>query len=103
MGIGISIAVVSIALCVGLIVELRRRGKQESLSVRPVIMSREAQAQKAFVQGNTCLFNGEVAEAIAFFQRALDLDPNHPHAAKRLREAEQRQAEEPNELVRIAS
>jgi len=48
-------------------------------------------AFEAFTHGNTCLAEGKFAEAIAAFQRALELDPKRLHVADRLAEAERRQ------------
>jgi cytochrome c-type biogenesis protein CcmH/NrfG len=57
-------------------------------------------AHKAFVHGNTCLMEEKFTEAIAAFHQARELDPNHPHVAGRLVEAErQQQAASPMALA----
>lgn len=43
------------------------------------------------MHGNTCLAEGKFADAITAFQRARELDPQRPHVAARLAEAEWRQ------------
>lgn len=103
MGIGVSIAVVVIAVGTGLIIWRMQSKKVITGSTPPKVRSPEVLAHKAFVHGNTCLMEGEFAEAIASFQQALTLNPNHPHAANRLAEAEQRQAERANKTIRPAS
>jgi cytochrome c-type biogenesis protein CcmH/NrfG len=48
-------------------------------------------AHKAFMHGNSCVAEGDFAEAIAAFRQARELDPTHPHVAARLADAERRQ------------
>ena len=89
MTIGMSIAIVIIAGFAGWMAWQRRHRK---MVVTPKLVDATAPeflAHRAFIRGNTCLFSGDVEEAIAAFQQACELDPHHPHAAKRLAEAEQ--------------
>ena len=84
MGSVVVIMVVIVA-CAGWMVWRRRLREQAataavSLEGRP----RENVALKAFTHGNTCLAEGQCAEATAAFQQALALDPKHPHVAGRL-------------------
>lgn len=103
MGIGMSIAIVVIAVCTGLMIWRMRCKKVMIESTPPKDSSPVALAHKAFLNGNTCLVKGELAEAIASFQQALALNPHHPHAANRLAEAEKRQAERAKKATRSAS
>ena len=92
MTIGIGIAIVIVAGFAGWMVWQRRRGKMATAPTSTNEIAPETLAHWAFIHGNTCLFKGEVEDAIDAFQRALELNPEHPHAAKRLAEAEQYQA-----------
>ena len=103
MGMGMGIAIVVIAVCTGLMIWRMRCKKAIIGSAPPENRSPVALAHKAFLNGNTCLVKGEFAAAIASFQQALALNPNHPHAANRLAEAEKRQAERANKATRSAS
>ncbi len=90
MILGLYIVLVIIAVYAGWTVWQSRRGKTPAAAISTESIAPEVLAQQTFIRGNTHLFNGEVEEAIAAFQRALELNPHHPHAAKRLAEAEQR-------------
>jgi hypothetical protein len=48
-------------------------------------------AHKAFVHGNTCLMERKFDEALAAFNQARKLDPQHPHIDSRLAEVERQQ------------
>ena len=103
MTMGISIAIVIISGFAGWMVWQKRRGKMAVVPTSTDEIAPEDLAQRAFTRGNTCLFSGEVEEAIAAFQRALELNPHHPHAAKRLAEAEHRRTMQAKEATTVAA
>jgi predicted negative regulator of RcsB-dependent stress response len=57
----------------------------------PAGASRETLAFEAFTRGNSCLAEGKLADALAAFERARELDPKRPHVADRLAEVARRQ------------
>lgn len=89
MVIVISLVIAMIATWAGWKVWQSLFKKAAIASIPTEAVAPEVSAHQAFIRGNAYLFNGEVDEAIGAFQRALELDPQHPHAAKRLAEAEQ--------------
>ena len=81
-----------IGLGIGGMIWMRRRYWQAYATPdSPVVIPRETLALHAFAHGNTCLAAGQFAEAIAAFQQARELKPEHPHVAGRLAEVERRQ------------
>jgi tetratricopeptide (TPR) repeat protein len=86
------VVVVTIIMSAGWIV-WRRRGRWQAPTDqrRPAGVPTETLGFEAFAHGNTCLAAGKFTEAIAAFQRALELDPKRPHVANRIAEAERRQ------------
>ena len=87
---GSMVVMMFIVVFVGWVV-WRRRWQAALVPVSPVELSPKNLAFNAFTHGNTCLAEGKFAEAIAAFQQARELDPQHPHVAGRLTEAERRQ------------
>jgi hypothetical protein len=55
-------------------------------------ISSETLALEAFTHGNTCLAEGQFAQATAAFDRARALDPKRLYVAERLAEVAQRQS-----------
>lgn len=81
-----------IGLGIGGILWMRRRRWQAYAPTNaPGVIPRDTLALHAFARGNTCLAAGQFAEAIAAFQQAQELKPEHPHVAGRLAEVERRQ------------
>lgn len=61
-------------------------GPRPSAEIAPQTLALEA-----FTHGNTCLAEGQLAEATAAFERARTLDPKRLHVAERLAEVDRRQ------------
>lgn len=81
-----------IGLCIGLGIWKRRRGWAAYITAAsPESVAQTALAHQAFAQGNLCLAANQFPEAIASFQQALAIAPQHPHAHGRIAVAEQQQ------------
>lgn len=82
-----------LGIVTALIVWRRRRSLSAYMTpVSPEAVSRTDLAHKAFAHGNSCLAAGQFADAIASFNKTLEIEPKHPHVAGRLAEVERQQA-----------
>ena len=90
MGTVIILAIIFI--CAGMTVWARHCKRADTAPGLPTAMTPKDMSQKAFVHGNTCLWEGRLAEATANFHQVLELNPKHPHVAGRLAEVERQQA-----------
>jgi hypothetical protein len=70
---------------------LRHRWHAETTPVSSGTLRRETLALRAFAHGNSCLAEGRFPEAIAAFEQARELEPQHPHVTGRLAEVTRRQ------------
>jgi len=87
------VALVLIIVCAGWIIW--RRWGRGRLPIAPVPsghMPRETLAFKAFMRGNSCLREGQFADARAAFHQAREFDPKLPYVVARLDEVERQQA-----------
>ncbi|MDH3600937.1 MAG: hypothetical protein OEU26_15035 [Candidatus Tectomicrobia bacterium] len=86
------VVIMVIIVCAGGIVWWRRRRERASAAAIPSeAIPRENFALKAFAHGNTCMAEGNFAEATVAFHQVRELEPKHPHVAARLAEVERRQ------------
>lgn len=87
------VAVVLIVVCAGWIIWRRwGRGRLPTAPVPSGRLPRETLALEAFMRGNSCLREGQLAEARAAFHQARELDPKLPYVVARLDEVERQQA-----------
>ena len=87
------VAVVPIVVCAGWIIWRRwGRGRLPTAPIPSGRIPRETLALEAFMHGNSCLREGQCAEARDAFHQARELDPKLPYVAARLDEVERQQA-----------
>lgn len=88
------VAVVLIGVCAGWIIWRRwGRGHLPTAPVPSGRLPRETLAFEAFMRGNSCLREGQFAEARGAFHQARELDPKLPYVDARLDEVERQQAD----------